>query len=111
MSEDLWPFEEHPWWKYVLMPFMSAIVGWGTNVLALYMTFQPIEYLGVEWFRIKDQPWGFFGWQGIIPTKVEKMATITVQLMTSKLFTVEEIFERLDPEGFYEAAKVSNKQK
>lgn len=87
------------------MPFMSALVGWGTNVLALFMTFKPIEYAGVEWFRIEDQPWGFFGWQGIIPSKAEKMARTTVQLMTSRLFTLEEIFDRLEPEGFYEAAK------
>ncbi len=50
-------------WKYIVMPFMSGVVGWATNVLALEMTFKPIEYFGVEWFRIDDQPWGFFGWQ------------------------------------------------
>lgn len=105
MSEDLWPFQNHHWWKFAIMPFMSALVGWGTNVLALFMTFKPIEYAGVEWFRIEDQPWGFFGWQGIIPSKAEKMARTTVQLMTSRLFTLEEIFDRLEPEGFYEAAK------
>ena len=111
MSEDLWPFQNHHWWKFAIMPFMSALVGWGTNVLALFMTFKPIEYAGVEWFRIEDQPWGFFGWQGIIPSKAEKMARTTVQLMTSRLFTLEEIFDRLEPEGFYEAAKVSKDEK
>lgn len=24
---------------------------------------------GIELFRIKDEPWALFGWQGIIPTK------------------------------------------
>lgn len=24
-----------PFWMYIIMPFMSGIVGWGTNVVAL----------------------------------------------------------------------------
>ena len=96
---------DHEWWMYVIMPFMSGIVGWGTNVLALQMTFLPIEFKGVELFRMKDQPWGLFGWQGIIPTKAGKMARITTQVMTTKLFKIDEIFNRLKPEEFYEAMK------
>ena len=102
MSAD----ERYALWKYFIMPFMSGVVGWGTNVLALKMTFHPIEYTGLNWFRIKDQPWGFFGWQGIVPTKAAKMASTTVQLMTQKLFKLEDVFKRLDPEKFYEAAEV-----
>ena len=90
---------------------MSGLVGWATNALALEMTFKPIEYYGIEWFRIENQPWGFFGWQGIIPTKAEKMAKTTVQLMTSQLFKVEDVFERLDPAGFYKAAEVRKNMK
>jgi uncharacterized membrane protein YheB (UPF0754 family) len=102
---DPWP--KYVWWKYLIMPFMSGIVGWFTNVLALEMTFKPIEFWGIEWFRIKGEPWGFFGWQGIIPTKAEKMAEVTVTLMTEKLFKIEDIFKRLDPEKFYLACEVS----
>ena len=90
-----------------MIPFMSGLIGWFTNVLALEMTFHPIEYVGIEWFRIKDQPWGLFGWQGIIPTKAEKMARTTVTLMTTRLFSLEELFARIDPEKFYEAAEVN----
>eukprot|EP00586_Coscinodiscus_wailesii_P022100 CAMPEP_0172500936 /NCGR_PEP_ID=MMETSP1066-20121228/144275_1 /TAXON_ID=671091 /ORGANISM="Coscinodiscus wailesii, Strain CCMP2513" /LENGTH=400 /DNA_ID=CAMNT_0013275439 /DNA_START=242 /DNA_END=1444 /DNA_ORIENTATION=- len=82
------------------MPFMSGVVGWFTNVLALQMTFYPLEYRGISLFRFKNQPWGFFGWQGIIPTKAEKMARKTVKLMTTKLFNIKEIFARLDPDTF-----------
>lgn len=102
-NDTEWP--KYEWWKYVIMPFMSAIVGWFTNVLALHMTFKPIEYIGVNWFRIVDQPWGLFGWQGIIPTKAAKMAETTIKLMTSRLFSLEEIFDRLEPEKFYAAAE------
>lgn len=94
---------DYEWWLYVLMPFMSGFVGWGTNVLALEMTFRPIEYFGVAWYRMKEQPWGLFGWQGIIPTKARKMAAICADLMTTKLFDIKEIFGRLEPEKFYES--------
>ena len=75
-------------WLYATMPIISAIVGWGTNVVALKMTFFPIEFIGKP---------PFLGWQGIIPRKAEKMASIAVDLMTSKLISVEEIFSRLEP--------------
>jgi hypothetical protein len=42
------------------------------------------------------------GWQGIIPTKAEKMASISFDLMTKKLFSIHEIFSRLDPKKFSE---------
>uniref|UniRef100_A0A7S4NF87 DUF445 domain-containing protein n=1 Tax=Odontella aurita TaxID=265563 RepID=A0A7S4NF87_9STRA len=92
----------YEWWEYFIMPFMAGIVGWFTNVLALEMTFRPIEFFGIELFRIRNQPWGLFGWQGIIPTKAEKMASICFDLMTTKLLDIHEIFSRLRPEKFSE---------
>ena len=66
------------------------------------MTFSPIEYFGIELFRLKDQPWGLFGWQGIIPAKAEKMAGISFELMTARLFNIQEIFHRLNAKRFSE---------
>ena len=37
-----------PAWVYVLIPFVAAVVGWATNVVALKMTFYPIEFLGIK---------------------------------------------------------------
>jgi uncharacterized membrane protein YheB (UPF0754 family) len=91
----------HEWWKYLIMPFMSGLVGYGTNVLALEMTFRPIEYFGLNLWRMNEQPWGLFGWQGIIPTKAAKMAAICSEMMTQKLFNLREIFSKLDPDRFY----------
>lgn len=90
------------WWEYFLIPWIAGFVGYITNVVALWMTFYPIEYKGVALFRIKDEPWGIFGWQGIIPTKTEKMASMSFDLMTRKLFNIREIFHRLDPVRFSE---------
>ena len=52
---------------------------------------------------MKNQPWGLFGWQGIIPTKTEKMASLCFDLMTTKLLNMKEIFDRIDPVKFSEA--------
>mmetsp|Transcript_16968 Transcript_16968/g.37062 ORF Transcript_16968/g.37062 Transcript_16968/m.37062 type:complete len:413 (+) Transcript_16968:105-1343(+) len=91
------PYE---WWEYALIPPIAGAVGYITNVLALQMTFAPLEFFGIEIFRIKGEPWGLFGWQGIIPTKAEKMATVAFELMTAKLFNIKEIFGKLDPKKF-----------
>ncbi|MBF0351992.1 MAG: DUF445 family protein [SAR324 cluster bacterium] len=82
-------FNNEDFWLYVSMPFVSAIVGWGTNLVAIKMTFYPLTFWGIP---------PFLGWQGIIPRKAEKMASIAVDLMTTKLISVEELFDRLDPE-------------
>ena len=76
------------------MPLMSGIVGWGTNWLALKMTFYPLEFQPsfTKLYQIPDSPFGLFGWQGIIPAKAEKMARKSVRLMTEKLLDVKSIF-------------------
>ena len=76
------------YYTYLIIPFISGVVGWFTNVIALKMTFYPLEYIGIR-------P---FGWQGIIPSKAAKMAKISVKLMTSKLVNVSEVFSRISPE-------------
>jgi hypothetical protein len=98
-DEKFVPFAE-PWWEYFVIPILAGLVGYGTNVLALWMTFYPYEYMGLNLFRIKTEPWGLFGWQGIIPTRARKMASLAYDLMTSRLFSVPEIFGRLEPERF-----------
>ena len=90
----------YEWWEYFLIPWIAGFVGYFTNVLALYLTFEPLEFLGIELWRIKEQPWGLFGWQGIIPSKAEKMAGICFDLMTTRLFNIKEIFGKLDPVDF-----------
>ena len=74
---------------YVMMPFIAGIIGWATNWLAVQMTFYPTEFVGIR---------PFFGWQGIIPAKVEKMANIVVGKMLQKLSSLDEFFRQLEPE-------------
>jgi uncharacterized membrane protein YheB (UPF0754 family) len=90
----------YEWWEYFLIPWFAGFVGYITNVLALEMMFHPIEFWGIPLYRPKDQPWGIIGWQGVVPTKVEKMAGITFDLMTTRLFDIKEIFKRIDATRF-----------
>lgn len=76
-------------WKYASMPFISAIIGYITNRVAIWMMFHPIEFVGV-W-----KP--FLGWQGIVPRKAAKMSAIATDTITEHLIDSEEIFSRLDP--------------
>ena len=44
--------------------------------------------------------WGFsLGWQGIIPSKAEKMARKACQMITQKLMNLHDVFEKVDVIG------------
>ncbi|SHH14782.1 Uncharacterized membrane protein YheB, UPF0754 family [Hydrocarboniphaga daqingensis] len=76
------------WMVYLSLPVASAIIGYVTKVVAIQMMFHPIEFIGIR-------PW--LGWQGIVPRKAEKMAGMAVTTLTSRLISVSEVFNRLDP--------------
>jgi uncharacterized membrane protein YheB (UPF0754 family) len=75
-------------WQFASIPFISAMVGWITNVIALKMTFYPIRF------------WGFWkiGWQGIIPSRAGVMAAKAVDILTKNLISIEERFTQIEPE-------------
>lgn len=75
------------WWLYASMPFVAALIGYGTKIVAIRMMFEPIEFMG--W-----RP--FLGWQGIVPRKAAIMAGIACDTMTTKLIRPEDIFRKLD---------------
>ena len=75
-------------WKYVSIPVIAGLIGWSTNWLAIKLTFLPLEFVGIP---------PLLGWQGIIPSKARKMAAISVDATISKIGTVAEIFDQIDP--------------
>ena len=68
---------------YLSIPITSSLVGWLTNVLAIKMTFYPLNFIGIL---------PYLRWQGIIPNKAAKMSSISVDLWTTKLINVKECF-------------------
>lgn len=77
-------------WKHASIPFVAGLVGWGTNWVAIRLTFLPLEFVG--W-----RP--YFGWQGIIPSKAAKMARIFVEKTMFRLGTLQELFQSMEPEA------------
>ncbi|AZT85904.1 hypothetical protein EHN06_16170 [Marinobacter sp. NP-4(2019)] len=81
-------FTNPEFWQYLSIPVIAALIGWSTNWLAIKMTFYPLEFIGKP---------PLLGWQGIIPSKARKMAAISVDATISKIGTVDEIFQQIDP--------------
>lgn len=77
-------------WKYASIPVVAGLVGWGTNWAAIRLTFEPVHWRGLI------RP--YLGWQGIIPSKAERMAEIFVDSTMIKLGTLPELFEQMEPE-------------
>ncbi|HSW13648.1 MAG TPA: DUF445 domain-containing protein [Solimonas sp.] len=78
------------WFLYASMPFVAAIIGYVTKIVAIEMMFRPIEFVGIK------PP--FLGWQGIVPRKAAVMASIACDTMTQKLIKPEDVFDKLDPD-------------
>ena len=76
-------------WLYLSMPITSGLVGYVTNVIAIKMMFYPLEFVGLK------PP--FLGWQGIVPRKAGKMASIATDTIVPQLVSEQEIVDRLDP--------------
>jgi uncharacterized membrane protein YheB (UPF0754 family) len=76
-------------WKHLSIPVVAALVGWSTNWVAIRLTFQPLEFVGIR---------PYLGWQGIIPSKAGKMARIFVDKTMFRLGTLNEVFRYMDPD-------------
>jgi uncharacterized membrane protein YheB (UPF0754 family) len=71
------------------IPVMAAVIGYVTKLVAIRMMFQPLEFVG-------HRP--YLGWQGIVPRRAARMASIAVDTMTRDLISAKEVISRLDPE-------------
>ncbi|CBL45749.1 Conserved hypothetical protein [gamma proteobacterium HdN1] len=77
-------------WGFVSIPIVAAVVTWAHVWLAIQMTLYPIKFVGIK------EPW--LGWQGIIPRKAKKMAAIVVDKTITKLGSLQEVFQQMEPE-------------
>lgn len=79
--------------SYLTIPGVSAIVGYGTNWLAVKMMMAPLEFKGL----------GPIGWQGVIPANSRKMAGVVVDHCLGQVITQQELIDRIEPEQLIEA--------
>eukprot|EP00467_Chlorarachnion_reptans_P026011 CAMPEP_0114522670 /NCGR_PEP_ID=MMETSP0109-20121206/20865_1 /TAXON_ID=29199 /ORGANISM="Chlorarachnion reptans, Strain CCCM449" /LENGTH=381 /DNA_ID=CAMNT_0001703901 /DNA_START=519 /DNA_END=1664 /DNA_ORIENTATION=- len=80
-----------------MIPVIAGCVGYITNWLAVQMIFYPINWRGIPLKIWEDNPFGILGWQGIVPAKAGKMSERMVEMLTSTLISVPEVFARLNP--------------
>ena len=90
---ESWSIRSRYTWDTNLAPNATDI---GVS-FPLQMLFYPIEYVGTCLYRAPDTPYGFFGWQGVVPTKTKMMAARLVKIVTERLLSLDEAFSRLDP--------------
>jgi uncharacterized membrane protein YheB (UPF0754 family) len=77
------------WYIVFSIPVVAALIGYVTKLVAIRMMFEPVEFRGVK---------PYFGWQGIIPRRAARMASIAVDTMTRNLISAQEVVARLDPD-------------
>lgn len=77
------------WYIDLSIPLVAALIGWVTKLVAIRMMFQPVDFVGKK---------PYFGWQGIVPRRAARMASIAVDTMTRDLISAKEVISRLDPE-------------
>jgi len=78
------------WYIDLSIPIVAAIIGYVTKLVAIRMMFEPIEFIGFK------RP--YLGWQGIVPRRAARMASIAVDTMTRELISAGEVVSRLDPD-------------
>ena len=78
-------------WIVLLIPLISAFIGWFTNVIAIKMMFYPTEFWGIK---------PFLGWQGIVPANALRLAKVSNELITTKLLSLDQLFESFDADTF-----------
>lgn len=77
-------------WKYILIPFISAFIGWLTNWVAVKMLFHPKQPLKV----------GLFVIQGVFHRRQKEIAQKLGDTIESKLFSHDDIYRILTSQEF-----------
>src|SRR5947208_277598 len=98
------------------VPVFTAAIGYLTNWTGVWMLFNPVEFRGFRMpgleplvgllpRRIQQIPGvmnGGVGWQGIIPSRAAKMASLAVDKGIAKVGSPSEFYAKLDPEAIAE---------
>lgn len=81
----------------VLIPFFNGIIGYCTNWVGIKMMFYPTRFVGIK------LPWTVFGlpiigWQGMVPNRVAKLASIAVDTVIGQVATMKDLIAEMEPE-------------
>jgi uncharacterized membrane protein YheB (UPF0754 family) len=99
-------------WRLLLIPLITGLIGYATNWVAIRFLFYPLDFVGLRVPGLKTIApalprkarqipgimQGKVGWQGIIPSRSEKMGNIAAEKGVAKLANEREFYEAFDPE-------------
>jgi len=103
--------------ELITIPIFTGVIGYVTNWSGVVMLFLPIRYYGVRVPGLKLlYPFlprrlqvipvfskdGRFGWQGIVPSRVDKMASIATDKALSKVGSISDFYRELEPDKIAE---------
>lgn len=103
--------------ELISIPLFTGVIGYITNWTGVLMLFEPIRFYGFRMPGLKFAypylprriqvlplfaPDGRLGWQGIVPSRAEKMASIAVDKSLSKLGSMTDFYRELDPDSIAE---------
>jgi uncharacterized membrane protein YheB (UPF0754 family) len=101
----------------ITIPLFTGTIGYITNWSGVLMLFRPIKFHGIRIPGLKVlYPFlprrvqvipaitaaGEFGWQGIVPSRAAKMASIAVDKGLSKLGSISDFYHELEPDKIAE---------
>jgi len=100
-------------YSLLLIPPITGVIGYVTNWVGIRLLFYPVEFHGIDAPgleqliamappKIQQIPGlmeGKLGWQGIIPSRAEKMGSIAATDGISMIATEREFYETFDPEA------------
>lgn len=105
------------WVDLITIPLFTGIIGYITNWTGVLMLFQPLRFYGIRIpglrilfplmpRRVQVLPLlqydGRFGWQGIVPSRADKMASIAVDKGLAKLGSIGDFYRELEPDKIAE---------
>ncbi|MDQ2748928.1 MAG: hypothetical protein M3Y44_05310 [Actinomycetota bacterium] len=101
----------------ISVPLFTGVIGYVTNWTGVLMLFRPIRFHGVKVpllkvlfpilpRRVQVLPLirydGGLGWQGIVPSRADKMASIAVDKGLAKLGSISDFYRELEPDRIAE---------
>jgi uncharacterized membrane protein YheB (UPF0754 family) len=101
----------------ISIPLFTGVIGYVTNWTGVLMLFKPIRFHGIKVpglkllfpylpRRIRILPLirydGRIGWQGIVPSRADKMASISVDKGLAKLGSIGDFYRELEPDAIAE---------
>ena len=101
----------------ISVPLFTGVIGYITNWTGVLMLFKPLRFYGVRVpglkvlfpvlpRRVQVLPLvrydGGVGWQGIVPSRADKMASIAVDKGLAKLGSIGDFYRELEPDRIAE---------